>query len=180
MRYQKGYKYRLVDAYREPGSDMYTINPGHRLGKTEWPAAALLAVRGGMRDVIMEKNGTGHRAAVEGLDFAGKTGTAEYGRKGEGTKHTWMIAFAPFDNPQYAVAFLVEDGESGGTTVAPCLKVLMQGLYEKMKREGRLGSNAQHSMLNAQYSAAEEKFQTLENGHCLMNIEHSAQREVRS
>ena len=132
------YRPRLVQAYREPAAEAYVLNEGNRIGKMNWSEAALFTVRAGMHDVIMEKNGTGHRAAVEGLDFAGKTGTAEYGVKGEGAKHTWMIAFAPFDNPQYAVAILVEDGDSGGGTVGPCMKVLMEGLYEKMKREGRL------------------------------------------
>lgn len=142
------YRPRLVQAYREPTSDTYTPNPSHRTGKMDWSSAALAVVRGGMHDVIMEKNGTGHRAAVEGLDFAGKTGTAEYGVKGEGSKHTWMIAFAPFDNPQYAVAMLIEDGDSGGLTVGPCMKVLMEGLYEKMKREGavqKTGSRGQRT-----------------------------------
>lgn len=134
------YRPRLVEAYREPGSEEYIPNPSHRVGKMDWSAAALLTVRAGMHDVIMEKNGTGHRAAVEGFDFAGKTGTAEYGLKAAGGKHTWMIAFAPFDNPQYAVAILVEDGDSGGMTVGPCMKVLMEGLYGKLKREGRLQS----------------------------------------
>ena len=137
-----GYHYRprLVQAYREPGATEYVLNPSQRIGKMNWPEAALAVVRNGMHDVIMEKDGTGHRAAVEGLDFAGKTGTAEYGIKGEGNKHTWMIAFAPFNNPQYAVAILIEDGDSGGLTVGPCMKVLMEGLYEKMKREGRAQS----------------------------------------
>lgn len=133
------YRPRLIKAYREPGSAEYTANDlGRRVGKMNWPDAALKVVREGMHDVIMAKDGTGRRAAVEGLDFAGKTGTAEYGIKGEGNKHTWMIAFAPFDHPQYAVAMLVEDGDSGGQTVGPCMKVLMQGLYEKMKRETRI------------------------------------------
>ncbi|MDD3276131.1 MAG: penicillin-binding protein 2 [Kiritimatiellales bacterium] len=132
------YRPRLVQAYREPGSDTYSPNPEDRIGKMSWSDAALATVRGGMHDVIMEPDGTGTRAAVDGLDFAGKTGTAEYGVKGEGDKQTWMIAFAPFDNPQYAIAMLIEDGNTGGTTVGPCLKILMKGLYEKMKREGRL------------------------------------------
>jgi penicillin-binding protein 2 len=132
------YRPRLVQAYREPAAEAYILNEGNRIGKMNWSDSALFTVRAGMHDVIMEKNGTGRRAAVEGLDFAGKTGTAEYGVKGEGAKHTWMIAFAPFDNPQYAVAILVEDGDSGGGTVGPCMKVLMEGLYAKMKREGRL------------------------------------------
>ena len=134
------YRPRLIQAYRSPASADYTPNPVQRIGKMDWSEAALLTVQNGMHDVIMEKNGTGHRAAVDGLDFAGKTGTAEYGIKGEGSKHTWMIAFAPFDNPQYAVAMLIEDGDSGGLTVGPCMKVLMEGLYEKMKREGRVQS----------------------------------------
>jgi penicillin-binding protein 2 len=134
------YRPRLVQAYREPASADYILNPNHRIGKMDWSEAALFAVRGGMHDVIMDEKGTGRRAAVDGLDFAGKTGTAEYGVKGEGSKHTWMIAFAPFDNPQYAVAMLIEEGDSGGGTVGPRLKILMEGLYEKIKREGRVPS----------------------------------------
>jgi penicillin-binding protein 2 len=132
------YRPRLVQAYREPAEETYALNEGNRIGKMNWSEAALTAVRNGMHDVIMEKNGTGRRAAVEGLDFAGKTGTAEYGVKGTGSKHTWMIAFAPFDHPQYAIAMLIEEGDSGGGTVGPRLKILMEGLYEKMKREGRI------------------------------------------
>lgn len=132
------YRPRLVQAYREADAVSYTPNPGHRIGKMNWSDAALFTVRSGMHDVIMAEDGTGKRAAVEGFDFAGKTGTAEYGVKGEGNKHTWMIAFAPFDNPQYAVAMLVEDGDSGGQTVGPCMKILMEGLRDKLKREGRL------------------------------------------
>jgi len=134
------YRPRLVQAYREASSAEYISNPGQRIGKMNWNETALRTVRNGMRDVIMEKDGTGRRAAVEGFEFAGKTGTAEYGLKEDGAKQTWMIAFAPFDNPQYAVAMLVEDGDSGGLTVGPCMKVLMDGLYGKMKREGRVQS----------------------------------------
>ena len=130
------YRPRMVQAYRAPGTIDYILNPVQRIGKMDWSEAALAVVHNGMHDVIMTKDGTGRRAAVEGFNFAGKTGTAEYGIKGEGSKHTWMIAFAPFDNPQYAVAMLVEDGDSGGQTVGPCMKILMEGLYEKMKREG--------------------------------------------
>ena len=132
------YHPRLVQSYRLPQDKQFVEHPVRRVGKMNWSRAALEVVRGGMRDVIMTRNGTGRKAAVKSLDFAGKTGTAEYGLRGEGKKHTWMIAFAPFDNPQYAIAFLIEDGNSGGSTVGPRLKVLMKGLYEKMKREGRL------------------------------------------
>ena len=177
----EGYLYRprLVQAYREPGSDTYIPNSGQRTGKMNWSEAALATVRGGMHDVIMEKDGTGRHAAVEGLDFAGKTGTAEYGVKERGGKQTWMIAFAPFDNPQYAVAMLIEDGSSGGTTVGPRLKILMEGLYEKMKREGRVSGN-QYPIFNVQFSPDTKTFQPLETENRVLNIEHSLKREVRS
>ena len=37
-------------------------------------------------------------------------------------KHTWMIAFAPYEKPTIALAILVEDGDSGGRTVAPLIR----------------------------------------------------------
>lgn len=159
-----GYLYnpRLIQAYREPGAESYVSNPGRRVGKMNWPESALATVRGGMHDVIMSPDGTGRRAAVEGLDFAGKTGTAEYGLKADDSKHTWMIAFAPFDNPRYAVAIVIEDGDSGGLTVGPCMKVLMEGLYEKMKREALV-----------QKKAAENRYSEFE-------IRNSAKRQGRA
>lgn len=53
------------------------------------------------------------------VDCAGKTGTAEIGRGETKRKNTWIIAFAPYDDPTVAIAMLVERGESGGKTVAP-------------------------------------------------------------
>jgi penicillin-binding protein 2 len=128
---------RLLQAYCEPNTEDYILSPNPEPVLMDWSEDALEVVRGGMLDVVMHKNGTGKKAAVEGFTFAGKTGTAEYGKRRSGKKHTWMIAFAPFDNPQFAVAFLIEDGQSGGGTVGPRMKVLMQGLFEKLKREGR-------------------------------------------
>jgi cell division protein FtsI/penicillin-binding protein 2 len=145
------YRPRLVQAHRLPSSETYMEEPVRRVGKMLWNDEALNTVREGMYDVIMAEDGTGRHARINGLKFAGKTGTAEYGPKEKGGKHTWMIAFAPFDQPQYAVAILIEDGDSGGSTVGPRMKILMQGLYEKMKREGRL-SKAQYSIRNNQCS----------------------------
>jgi len=151
------YTPRLVWAYRGPESEFYIDSPVRRAGKMHWSAEALNIVRSGMHDVVMSPKGTGRRAAVEGLTYAAKTGTAEYGIKSENKKHTWMIAFAPFNDAQYAIAFLIEDGVSGGYTVAPRMKVLMEGLFKKMKREGRVSQiqdpiiNVQYSMLNVQY-----------------------------
>jgi penicillin-binding protein 2 len=93
--------------------------------KAEW----WTAVRQGMRDVVQAPVGTAHRARIEAVEMAGKTGTAEYGPKGAGLKHVWMILYAPVDRPRYAVAMVLDNGVSGGQSVGPRLRQLMTGLF---------------------------------------------------
>jgi penicillin-binding protein 2 len=86
-------------------------------------------VKKGMFNVVNAETGTGKRARLGDVAVAGKTGTAEYGKRGEGKKYTWMTAFAPVDNPTHVVVILIEDGESGGKTVAPRMKTLVAGIF---------------------------------------------------
>jgi len=99
------------------------VQRGELLQQMAWGAEDLDLVRGGMHDVIHAETGTGKRALVDGVVMAGKTGTAQYGN---GLKHAWMILFAPFESPRYAVAMVVENAVSGGITVAPLMRELMQ------------------------------------------------------
>lgn len=76
------------------------------------------------------ENGTGTAAQIEGLDVAGKTGTAQ-NVEGE-APHAWFIAFAPADDPKLAVAVLVESGgtlgseATGGQIAAPIAKAMIE------------------------------------------------------
>ena len=80
-------------------------------------------VRRGMRDVITGADGTGKAAHNEFMSLAGKTGTAEVDvRPGERIKNTWFIGYAPADQPRYALALIIERGESGGHTAAPLVR----------------------------------------------------------
>lgn len=87
--------------------------------KVAIPAKDLAVVHNGMFDVVNAPKGGGRRARVNGVTVAAKTGTAEYGPMRNRRKHAWMIAFAPLHDPEIAVATIIEDGESGGTTAAP-------------------------------------------------------------
>ena len=102
----------------------------------KWAPRNIRVVREGMHDVVMSPRGTGRTAGVPGLDMAGKTGTAEYGRKEDGRNLAWMIAFAPFVNPRYAVVVMVEDAVSGGTTAAPVVKSILAGITASGAKEG--------------------------------------------
>ncbi len=83
---------------------------------------------------------------VRGLTVAAKTGTAEVDTAGERRKNTWVTAFAPFDNPTVAVAIMVENGESGGLTVAPMAREVLVTMFgEKPAEEDGQGTGRQTS-----------------------------------
>ena len=128
------YRPRLVQKWRTAPDQEYHRNPTWAIRRIDIPMAALELVRGGMHDVVMHKNGTAKKARVPGIEIAGKTGSAEFKKKvGDevvDSTHTWMISYAPFDFPRYAVAFIVEDGVSGGNTVGPRLSALYQKIFE--------------------------------------------------
>ena len=74
------------------------------------------------------KEGTGTAAALEGVEVAGKTGTAEVGAANQ----AWFIAFAPVDSPRIAIAVTVERTTGqGGTVAAPIAKQVMQTLLRE-------------------------------------------------
>ena len=90
----------------------------------------MAVVREGLERVVADPAGTAHGTVyMESVGIAGKTGTAEYGKKGEGRKYGWMIAFAPFDEPRYAAALVIDRAVSGGVTAAPRMGELMRGLF---------------------------------------------------
>jgi len=100
---------------------------GERVRGMNWPLASVDFVRTGMHDVATV--GTGRRVQVRGLDVAAKTGTAEVDVGGTRRKNTWVTAFAPYDAPCAAVAIMVENGMSGGQTVAPMVHDVLVALF---------------------------------------------------
>ena len=105
--------------------------------------SSLALVRRGMVDVVNARRGTARasRIAEEAMRMAGKTGTsqvrnitaAERARgvwknedlPWERRDHALFVAYAPIDNPAYAVAVVVEHGGGGSTAAAPIARDLM-------------------------------------------------------
>ncbi|MFL6097190.1 MAG: penicillin-binding transpeptidase domain-containing protein, partial [Blastococcus sp.] len=72
-------------------------------------------------------NGTGRRARIDGVQVAGKTGTAE----NAGEDHSWFIGFAPAADPKIAVAVFVRNGgKTGGDISAPVAKTVIQAYLD--------------------------------------------------
>ena len=128
------YRPRLVQKWRTSPDAGYQRNPTWAIRRIDVSIEALELVRGGMFDVVQDREGTAKKARVEGISIAGKTGSAQYRKRVDGevvdSVHTWMISFAPFDFPHYAVAMVVEDGVSGGNTIGPRLSALYTKLFE--------------------------------------------------
>lgn len=86
-------------------------------------AAAQLAEM--MSNVVREGSGTA--AALEGIEVAGKTGTAEV--EGGATNQAWFIGFAPVQDPDMAIAVTIErTSGQGGTEAAPIAKSVLEQL----------------------------------------------------
>jgi penicillin-binding protein A len=77
-----------------------------------------------MMTSVVQK-GTGRAASIDGVQVAGKTGTAQVS---EGVPdHTWFIGFAPANDPQIAVAvFVANGGGTGGERSAPIARQVME------------------------------------------------------
>lgn len=83
-----------------------------------------------MRTVVQQ--GTGVNASIPGIQVCGKTGTADHHDEGsQAAPHSWFIGFAPYDNPQIAVAVIVEDGGQGGIAAARIARMTMAAALGK-------------------------------------------------
>ena len=117
----------LTDRVRKPdGSTLVKMKPDE-LGRAVKPEVAE-QIAAMMEGVV--SGGTGTAAQIGGVRVAGKTGTAETGVAGRNT--AWFIAFAPVDDPQVAVAVVLQNQTAtGGTVAAPIAKQLMEAVLRR-------------------------------------------------
>jgi penicillin-binding protein 2 len=87
-------------------------------------------IRKGMWMAVNEPGGTAGRAKLPDIQIAAKTGTAQVSLALK-THNSWMIAFAPFEKPKYAICVLVEDGKSGGKVCGPLVQHIIRGLIAR-------------------------------------------------
>ncbi len=120
------------------GADGKVVKPFRPqvIRKLDIDPEALHTVQEGMRAAVAW--GTAHRAALKTINVAGKTGTAEFpgprDEEGHLPTHAWFIAYAPYENPEIALAvFLYGGGQraaEGSTAAAPLSREIMSYYFQ--------------------------------------------------
>ncbi len=116
-------------------------------GSREWPVRRIpiseektRRIREGMWQSV-NNWGTGHNAAIPGIDICGKTGTVQVignenkqlMNSGDFEDHSWFAGFANRDNPEIAVVVFVEHGGKGGVVAAPLAKEIFKAYFAKKR-----------------------------------------------
>ena len=112
------------------------------MGKVDLPADIRTPIVDGLRGVIAREEGTAYYAFSgfpDSLPVAGKTGTAQVRGKQDSAL---FAAFAPVDNPQYAVAVILEESGFGGTAAAPVARRILEGAAGAPPGPIRLGTGS--------------------------------------
>lgn len=131
---------RLTMTQKESPAPLLDINPEH-----------LAFVRDAMAGVVNSGRGTASiaRLPVEGVQMAGKTGTAQVRRitmaeRAGGVRsnaslewkqrdHSLFVAYAPVETPRYAMGCIVEHGGFGASAAAPLVRDAMTYLFDPAK-----------------------------------------------
>jgi peptidoglycan glycosyltransferase len=113
----------LVKEIQTPELDTVQTTEPDRIGR-----AIDSSVAATLTDLMVNnENSYSGSGKLTGVQIAAKTGTAEHGATPKSTPpHVWYVAFAPAQNPEVAVAVLVESGgdrsnlaATGGAVAAP-------------------------------------------------------------
>lgn len=110
--------------------------------RAEFRPENVASIVSGMYGVVNE-GGTGAGARIEGVEFSGKTGSAQRVsnelrksgllNKDDTSDNGWFIGFAPRQNPEIVVAVLLEGGEHGALA-APVARDVIKSYFDKKIR----------------------------------------------
>lgn len=112
------YKPYLVDKITDLDGKIIKQNQKQLVRSNFINSQNLQIVREGMRQAVT--SGSAQLLKDLEIESAAKTGTAQFGN--ENKTHAWMIAFAPYNNPEIAIAVIVEGGGEGYAAAGPVIK----------------------------------------------------------
>lgn len=122
------YKPHILRAYVPPGNEEVPVETKpEQIINLQQHAEFWSRMRSAMARIFVD--GTARRSRIEGLKWAGKTGSAEVFRQVD--THSWFVGFAPYDQPQIAIAVVIEQSGHGGDVAAPIASQYVKRLLTK-------------------------------------------------
>lgn len=130
--------------------------------------ATYAAVREGLESVVMDEQGTGKRARVEGVRIAGKTGSVQvvslkknHNQRDVSMKwkeHAMFAAFAPVEDPEIVVAVVSENDSigGGGASAAPIAGKILNQYWRLKKQRTPVAAAAAQTVREAEDSSNAE------------------------
>ncbi len=135
------YRTRLVQQVQSIDSQIVTAYEVGARGTLDIDPKTLAELKKAMVAVVSSSMGTAGKAGVNGIDVAGKTGTAQWGPKNRERNAAWFAGFAPADKPRYAFAALYEgevnQSAHGGTYAAPMVGKVLNQLFKNETADKR-------------------------------------------
>jgi penicillin-binding protein 2 len=86
-------------------------------------------IRKGMWKAVNEAGGTAGKVRMDDIEICAKTGTAQTTDNGQKSNNSWVMSFAPYEDPRYAVVILVQAGKSGGGVCGPLVNTVYTGIF---------------------------------------------------
>jgi penicillin-binding protein 2 len=85
------------------------------------------------------ERGTARKAQIQGVQWAGKTGSTEHGASAN--THSWFVGFAPANNPKIAIACVIEKAGHGGDYAAPAAAAVVNQYLKSLEKKANLTQN---------------------------------------
>jgi penicillin-binding protein 2 len=101
-------------------------------------------VTDGMYGVVNEAGGTASALKLTGIEFSGKSGTAQIinydlrtrlGKGKEFKDNSWFVGYAPRRTPEIVVSVLVQAGGHGSEAAGPVVRDVIKAYYDKKAKK---------------------------------------------
>ncbi len=120
-------KPHLIKEVRNNAGDVVLSPSPEVIGEPDVNTEHLEYVKDSLHDMVLDSAVMAPLFNDAGIDAAGKSGTAEHSDR---WSDSWFVAYAPYDNPKYVVACIVEEGKGGTDTAGPIVVDVLKALFE--------------------------------------------------
>jgi penicillin-binding protein 2 len=76
-----------------------------------------------------ESGGTAGKVRMDDYEICAKSGTAQTTDNGKKSNNSWIMSFAPYDEPRYAVVIMAQAAGSGGGVCGPLVNMVYTGIF---------------------------------------------------